>query len=135
MVHAKVITANGDCTNAIRKSPRPDLDYTQQLNQNMHDSSGAYTNSIMLNGSVYNSPNLTNNRRDPMMLQERAPGDGSFSNPDVIPSEKFPSINNVTIAGNEIVGDGSNNPRSPNPGKSTKVYTGYIAFIIHLPID
>ena len=108
--------ANGDCTNANQKSPRPELDYTQQLSQNMHDSSGAYTNSIMLNGSVYSSPNLTNNRRDPMVLQERAPGDGSSSNPDVIPSEKFPSFNNVNIAGSEIEEERSNNQRSPNPG-------------------
>ena len=91
-VHHKVIGANGDCTNPARNPSGMELDYTQQLSDGMHDSSGAYINRTMLNGSAYSSPNLTNHRRDPA-VHERAPGDGSLSNPDVIPSEKFPSIN------------------------------------------
>ena len=115
--HVKSIGTNGDCTNPVRNPSRMELDYTQQLSEGMHDSSGAYVNRIMLNGSAYSSPNLTNNRRDPL-IQERAPGDGSLSNPDVIPSEKFPSINasDNTAVGIQGEGNGQNIQPKQNQG-------------------
>jgi hypothetical protein len=88
-VNGKSMGVNGDGPSSIRESSKLELDHSHQLN----DASGAYVNRIMLNGSAYNSPNLTNNRRD-LVPFERAPGDGSLSNPDVIPSEKFSSIDN-----------------------------------------
>ena len=82
----------------------------------------------MINGTVYNSPNLASNRRDHVIMQQqqhpdhiRTPGDGgSLSNPDVVPSEQFPSINvndKARLAAVERDEGNSNNFRkSPNQG-------------------
>ena len=91
-VHSKVVGGpNGEFPNSARNPAVVERENTQQLNETLHSSSGAYINRTMLNGSAYNSPNLTNNRRE-LFIQERVPGDGSFLNPDIVPSEKLPSI-------------------------------------------
>ena len=102
---------NGDGPSSIRDSSNLEIDQSHQLS----DASGAYVNRIMLNGSAYNSPNLTNNRRDPLPL-ERAPGDGSLSNPDVIPSEKFSSLDD-NINSFQEQDYSQNNLSKSNPGK------------------
>ena len=65
--------------------------------QQYPDSNGSYVNRMMLNGSAYNSPNLASNRRE-TPIHERVSGDGSLTNPDVIPSESFSSINDNNSA-------------------------------------
>ena len=109
-VNAKSMGVNGDGPNSIRNSSNLELNNSHQLN----DASGAYVNRIMLNGSAYNSPNLTNNRRD-TLPHERAPGDGSLSNPDVIPSEKFSSLDD-NINGFQDHENSQSNLSKSNPG-------------------
>ena len=83
----QVTGANGDGQSSLQHSTHQEFDNSQQY----HDSNGSYVNRMMINGSAYNSPNLANNRRDPP-IHERALGDGSLTNPDVIPSESFSSM-------------------------------------------
>ena len=84
----QVTGTNGDGPNSLQHSSLHEFDSNPQY----HDSNGSYVNKMMLNGSAYNSPNLANNRREPP-IHERASGDGSLTNPGVIPSESFSSIN------------------------------------------
>ena len=93
-INLKVIGANGSGPNSIQSSSRMEL---SDVNETFNDISGAYVNRVMMNGSAYNSPNLANNRRE-NPINERVSGDGSLTNPDVIPSESFSSINDNNSA-------------------------------------
>ena len=134
-VGVKVIGANnGDGLSSIQNLSRIELDNkTQQWN----DSSGAYVNSIMLNGSAYNSPNLANNRRDNLVHEQTAQGDGTLSNPDVIPSESFSSINENSMG---FKGDdfSQNNQSKSNPGSLQFVFLyscslkKYLGVLLHI---
>ena len=84
----QVTGTNGDGPNSLQHSSLREFENNPQY----PDSNGSYVNKLMLNGSAYNSPNLANNRRD-LTIHERASGDGSLTNPDVIPSESFSSVN------------------------------------------
>ena len=85
----KTTGVNGDGPNSLQSSTIHDFNNIQQQ---YRDSNGSYVNRMMLNGSAYNSPNLANNRRE-NPIHERVSSDGSLTNPDVIPSESFSSIN------------------------------------------
>lgn len=61
------------------------------VNETFNDISGAYVNRVMMNGSAYNSPNLANNRRGPLIQEQSTCGESAL-NPDVVPNEKFPSM-------------------------------------------
>ena len=87
------------------------------VNETFNDISGAYVNRVMMNGSAYNSPNLANNRRGPL-IQELPTCDGSTLNPDVVPNEKFPSMpdsRSLTLQNGEK--DAQNDKSVSNSGK------------------
>ena len=110
----QVTGANGDGPTSLQHSSIQEFDSSQRY----PDSNGSYVNKMMLNGSAYNSPNLANNRRE-HLISERPSGDGNLSNPDVIPSESFPSIadnnNGLRIRDHE---NNQNVESKTNPGIS-----------------
>ena len=119
------MVANGDCINQDMKAPHRANEYNQQqFSESMQQErvDGAYTNNAMLNGSAYNSPNLAGNRGH-RMLSDRSPGDGSLSNPDVVPSEQFPSINTINKASNQDGGD--HGRKHSNQGKPFEYNQSY----------
>ena len=114
----QVTGANGDGPSSLQHSTHQEFDSNQQY----HDSNGSYVNRMMINGSAYNSPNLANNRRDPP-IHERSLGDGSLTNPDVIPSESFSSMNDSNSAMRFSEQDNIQNMESKtNPGNFQSIY-------------
>ena len=119
-INLKVIGANGSGPNSIQSSSRMEL---SDVNETFNDISGAYVNRVMMNGSAYNSPNLANNRRGPL-IQERLTCDGNALNPDVVPNEKFPSMpdgSSITLQNGEK--DAQNDKSVSNSGKLS-IFTG-----------
>ena len=115
----QVTGANGDGPSSLQHSTHREFDNSQQY----HDSNGSYVNRMMINGSAYNSPNLANNRRDPP-LHERSLGDGSLTNPDVIPSESFSSMNDSSSAMRFSEQDNNQNMESKtNPGNFESMHS------------
>ena len=111
-INLKVIGANGSGPNSIQSSSRMEL---SDVNETFNDISGAYVNRVMMNGSAYNSPNLANNRRGPV-IHELPTCDGSTLNPDVVPNEKFPSMPSRSLTSQNGEKDGQNDKSISNSG-------------------
>ena len=87
------------------------------MNGTFNDIRGAYVNRVMMNGSAYNSPNLANNRRGPL-VQEQPSCDGSALNPDVVPNETFPSMpDSRSLTLHNAEKDAQNDKSVSNSGK------------------
>ena len=83
--------------------------------ETFNDISGAYVNRVMMNGSAYNSPNLANNRRGPL-IQERPTCGESTLNPDVVPNEQFPSMPSRSLTLQNGEKDAQNDKSVSNSG-------------------